>query len=223
MNYQDLALELVEMAQIDGAQLTEKGLNQLHGDLAELVHLEEEQTSGFDPHTDEGRTGLGFLHFKEQRFYSVKLGNAHRDRLGSLGIGGALLSSSTGIAKLVTTGALAGWAGGAALAAILLALVGRAKPFVATFGLDEATTLDLAWRHSRIEYGFRLVNLADLIGNIGEVEMIYRNAGFNPAKLNNALNKLIALGMVVEAGAERYQLVERIVVSGANQLTIRQA
>lgn len=222
MDHQDIALEIVEVALIEREMLTDSTLYSLQRVLAELVKIDVEDGSAFDPDSNEARTGLGFLHFKEQRFYSIKLGNAARDRMGSFGLGGAILSSGSGIATLVTTGAFSGWVGAAALVAIVLALVGRAKPFVSTLGLDEATALDFAWRLSRVEHGFRLIDLADLIVRLDEVETIYHNAGFNQAKLSNAINKLVAIGMIVEAGNGRYQLIEQIRVTGTNQLFISQ-
>lgn len=219
MDHQDLTVELVEMAGLSVTDLDDAVLGAAQATLAELVSIDASANAAFDD-DDESRTGLGFLHFKEQRFYSVKLGNVTRDRLGSLGLGGALLSSTGGIATLVTTGALTGWAGAAALTAIVLALVGRGKPFISSFGLDEATALDLAWRHSRVEHGFRLVDLDTMVAGLDEVEAVYRNAGFTLNKLTNALGKLLALGMVVEAGPDRYQLVEKIIVAGTNELAL---
>lgn len=219
MDYQDLTVELIEMAGLSLTDLDDAMLAGLEAAMSALVLIDASANAAFDE-GDESRTGLGFLHFKEQRFYSVKLGNVTRDRLGSLGLGGALLSSTGGIAKLVTSGALAGWAGAAALAAIVLALIGRGKPFVSSFGLDEATALDLAWRHSRVEYGFRLVDLDAMVAALDEVEAVYRNAGFTRNKLTNALGKLLALGMVAEAGPDRYQLVEKVIVAGTNELAL---
>lgn len=219
MDHQDLTIELIEMAELSVTDLDDAVLAAVEAALAELVSINASANANFDD-DDEIRTGLGFLHFKEQRFYSVKLGNVTRDRLGSLGLGGALLGSTSGIATLVTSGALTGWAGAAALAAIVLALVGRGKPFVSSFGLDEATALDLAWRRSRVEHGFRMVDLEAMVEGLDEVEAVYRNAGFNRNKLTNALGKLIALGMVAEAGPDRYQLVEKIIVTGTNELAL---
>lgn len=214
MDHQDLTVELVEMAGLSVTDLDDAVLGAAQAALAELVSIDASANAAFDG------AGLGFLHFKEQRFYSVKLGNVRRDRLGSLGLGGALLSSTGGIVTLVTTGALTGWAGAAALTAIVLALVGRGKPFISSFGLDEATALDLAWRHSRVEHGFRLVDLDTMVAGLDEVEAVYRNAGFTRNKLTNAVGKLLALGMVVEAGPARYQLVEKIIVAGTNELAL---
>lgn len=219
MDHQDLTVELIDMVGLSVTDLDDAMLASLEAAMSALVSIDASANAAFDD-DDQSRTGLGFLHFKEQRFYSVKLGNVARDRLGSLGLGGALLSSTGGIATLVTTGALTGWAGAAALAAIVLALVGRGKPFVSSFGLDEATALDLAWRHSRVELGFRLVDLDAMVAGLDEVEAVYRNAGFTSNKLTNSLGKLLSLGMVAEAGPDRYQLVEKIIVAGTNELTL---
>jgi hypothetical protein len=222
MDHQDLTVELIEMAGLNVTDCADDLLAKVEAAMSELVSIDARADASFGD-DDESRKGLGYLHFKEQRFYSVKLGNVSRDRLGSLGLGGALISSASGIATLVTTGALTGWAGAAALAAIVLALVGRGKPFISSFGLDEATALDLAWRHSRIDNGFRLVDLDAMVASLDEVEAVYRNAGFTGNKLTNALGKLLALGMVAEAGPDRYQLVERIIVVGANELSLSQS
>ena len=219
MDHQDLTVELIEMAGLSVTDLDDAILAGVEAAMSALVSIDASANATFDE-DDESRNGLGFLHFKEQRFYSVKLGNVARDRLGSLGLGGALLSSTGSIATLVTTGALNGWAGAAALVAIVLALVGRGKPFISSFGLDEATALDLAWRHSRVEHGFRLVDLDAMVTGLDEVEAVYRNAGFTRNKLTNALGKLLALGMVAEAGPDRYQLVEKIIVASTNELAL---
>jgi hypothetical protein len=219
MDHQDLTVELINIAGLSVNDLDDAILVGLEAAISALVSIDARANAAFDD-DDERRTGLGFLHFKEQRFYSVKLGNVARDRLGSLGLGGALISSTSGIASLVTTGALTGWAGAAALAAIVLTLVGRGKPFISSFGLDEATALDLAWRHSRVENGFRLVDLDAMVAGLDEVEAVYRNAGFTINKLTNSLGKLLALRMVAEAGPDRYQLVEKIIVAGTNELNL---
>ncbi|KQN34765.1 hypothetical protein ASG37_15700 [Sphingomonas sp. Leaf407] len=168
----------------------------------------------------EGRIGFGVVRFADQRFYSVKLGNLARDRLGAAGLAGAMMTSGTGIAAMIAAGAVTGWVGGAALVAIGLALIGRGKPFVATFGLDEATALSMAWALSSVEHGFRLVTFDMLVAHLKAVEATYSNAGFTEAKLTNALNRLKALGMIADAGAGRYQLVDRIRMTDAGELRL---
>ena len=90
----------------------------------------------------------------------------------------------------------------------------------ASFGLDEATALDLAWQKSRVQEGFILVDLNDLMSELSFVEKRYGNAGFSSAKLKNALQKLILIGMINEAGTNTYQLIERIKVSGSDTLRL---
>jgi hypothetical protein len=223
MNHYDLTLMLADWADLEVETVDEAVLERARESLAALVEIETRQVPEAVSTGGEGRMGLGFMRFKEQRFYSLKLGNLARDRLGAAGLGGALLSSGAGIGALIAAGTLTGWAGAAALVAIGLALIGRAKPFVTAFGLDEATTLDMAWRLSAENNGFRLVSVDALAAAIGDVETIYGNAGFTKAKLTNALNKLEAIGMIKEAGKSRYQLIEKIRVSGTDQLAIAKA
>lgn len=219
MDHRDLAVLLADWADLDLRKLDEQQLDPLLRDLTMLVVIEQELEE-INADSNESRKGFGIVKFREQSFYSVRIGNLARDKLGTLGLVGSLLTSGATLAGLVAAGTLSTWAGAGALVAIAFALVGRAKPFVATFGLDEATTLDLAWRKSRIEHGFRLVDAETLAGCIGEVEATYGNAGFTRAKLTNALNKLEAIGMIKGAGGDSYQLVERLKFSDADHLKI---
>jgi hypothetical protein len=220
MNHDELTLRLADWWGLDVNALDEAKLGALRKDLAELVAIRCERTEDNVGSGGVGRMGFGIVKFKEQRFYSVKLGNLVRDRLGAAGLGGAALISGSTLAGLVATGTLAAWAGAGALAAILLALIGRTKPLVTSFGLDEATTLDLAWHESHVEHGFRLVTASALAARIGDVEAIYGNAGFTRAKLTNALKKLESIGMIKGAGGDTYQLIEELKVSDADHLLL---
>jgi hypothetical protein len=220
MNHHDLTLALADWAGIDPQALTEAQVDPLLQGLAGLVAIRSERTEDYVSSGGEGRMGLGYVKFKEQRFYSVKLGNLTRDRLGAAGLGGAILTSGTTLAALVAAGTLPAWGGAGALVAILLALTGRMKPLVTTFNLDEATTLDLAWRESAIEQGFRMVTARQLAARIGDVEKLYGNAGFNQAKLTNALTKLEAIGMIKGSGGDSYQLIEELRFSDADILRL---
>lgn len=221
MTHLTLALMLADMAGLETNSLSEEQLDAISQGLALWVDIAREQTTDHIGMGDADRRGFGFVRFKEQRFYSVKLGNLARDRLGALGLSGAVLTSGGTLAGLVAAGTLPSWAGAGALVAILLALTGRAKPLVTSFGLDEAVALDLAWREAKLEHGFRLVEVDALAARIDEVEATYGNAGFSPAKLTNALNKLEAIGMIKGAGGKRFQLIERLKFSDADQLDLR--
>jgi hypothetical protein len=220
MNHHDLTLAFADWAGLDPQVLTEAQVDPLLHGLAGLVAIRSERTEEYVSSGGEGRMGLGYVKFKEQRFYSVKLGNLTRDRLGAVGLGGAILTSGTTLAALVAAGTLPAWGGAGALVAILLALTGRMKPLITTFNLDEATTLDLAWRESAIEHGFRMVTARQLAARIGEVEAFYGNAGFNQAKLTNALTKLEAIGMIKRSGGDSYQLIEELRFSDADILRL---
>jgi hypothetical protein len=217
MSHEELALEVAILAGLNPSQVSEPQLEAVRDAMASAVAIE---SSTIAAASDEDRNGLGFLNFRKHTFYSVKLGNASRDLLGTAGFGGSALASITSISALITAGSLGQWAGLSALAAISLALIGRAKPFLATFGLDEATALDLVWRHSQLKNGFRLVEFAELRAAIGEAERLYGNAGFSAPKLSNALNKLLALGMIADAGPGRYQLIESFRVAGEDKLRL---
>ena len=220
MNYNDLTLLLTEYAEIDAAGFDDAQLDPLRAGVAALVTIRTERTEEYVSSGGEGRMGFGYMKFKEQRFYSVKLGNLTRDRLGAAGLGGTILTSGSTLAGLVAAGTLPAWAGASALLAILLALTGRLKPLVSSLSLDEATTLDLAWRESRVENSFRLVDAKSLSQRIGDVEAIYGNAGFTQAKLSNALKRLEIIGMIKGAGGDTYQLIEKIKVSDADHLQL---
>lgn len=221
MTHHELALMLADMAGLETNSLSEEQLGPISQGLALWVDIASEQTPNYIGMGDANRRGFGIVRFKEQRFYSVKLGNFTRDRLGALGLSGAVVTGGGTLAKLVAAGTLPGWAGAGALVAIVLALTGRTKPLVTSFGLDEAVTLDLAWREAKLEHGFRLVEVDALAARIGDVEATYGNAGFSPAKLTNALNKLEAIGMIKGAGGKRYQLIERLRFSDADQLDLQ--
>jgi hypothetical protein len=223
MNHHDLTRILLDCRGLDPENIGQERYKEIERAVAEFVEIDEHTTQEFDSGGDATRIGFGVLRFKTQRFYSIKLGNLSRDRMGALGLGGALAVSATGLAELLAAGALGGWTGGGALIAIGLGLIGRAKPFVASFGIDEATTFDLAWRMSRTEHGFQLVNRSALAAEIGTIEENYGNAGFTPAKLTNALAKLEALGMMKRVGPDQYQLIEAIRLSDAGELRIRRA
>ncbi|TCP71528.1 hypothetical protein C8J43_102609 [Sphingomonas sp. PP-CE-1G-424] len=223
MTHHELALMLADMAGLETNSLREEQLDTISQGLALCVSIARKQMSDHIGMCDAHRRGFGILRFNEQRFYSVKLGNFTRDRLGALGLSGAVLTSGGTLAGLVAAGALPSWAGAGALVAIMLALTGRAKPLVTSFGLDEAVTLDLAWREAKLEHNFRLVEVDALVARIVDVEATYGNAGFSPAKLTNALNKLEAIGMIKGAGIRRYQLIERLIISDADQLDLQPA
>lgn len=220
MDHKDLALAAADLSGLDAAALDEEALAPLERSAAALVAIDRRQIREHVGPGDASLLGLGIVKFKEHRFYSVKLGNMARDRLGALGMGGALISGGTTLGAMVAAGSLPGWAGAGAFLAITLAVVGRAKPLVAPLTLDEATTLDLAWSLSTIEQGFRLVTFTTIEARIGDVEARYRNAGFTRAKLANALERLEAIGMVRRAGGDRYQLVERLGVSDVDTLVL---
>ncbi len=221
MTHHELALMLADMTGLETNSLSEEQLDPISQGLTLWVDIAREQTPDYIGMGDADRRGFGIVRFKEQRFYSVKLGNLARDRLGVLGLSGAVLTSGRTLAGLVTAGTLPGWAGAGALVAVVLALTGRAKPLVTSFGLDEAVTLDLAWREAKLEHGFRLIEVDALAARIGDIEGIYGNAGFSPAKLTNALNRLEAIGMIKGAGSKRYQLIERLKFSDSDQLDLQ--
>lgn len=77
------------------------------------------------------------------------------------------------------------------------------------------------WHGAKLERGPRLVDIDALAARIDDVEATYGNAGFSPAKLTNALNKLEAIGMIKGAGGKRYQLMERLKFSDIDQLDLR--